>query len=123
MVLCVWMTSEEPSARQRKNLLDPIIVEGRLTHMPTPRECAYMVKAAGFSLCEQEDLSQQVARTWRICVRRAMGRILVTPKYWKFLLDASQKNRVFLRTLFRLDKAFRTGCMRYGLVVAEKPAT
>jgi len=121
MVLCVWMTSEDPTANQRKKLLDPIIAEGRLTHMPTPSECADMVTSAGFELVEQDDLSQQVAKTWRICVRRAVGRILVTPQYWKFLLDASQKNRVFVRTLFRLDKAFKTGCMRYGLIVAEKP--
>jgi len=121
MVLCVWMTSEEPTPSQRQKLLDPIIAEGRLTHMPTPSECAEMVASAGFKVVEHEDLSRQVAKTWRICVRRAIVRILVTPAYWKFLLDASQKNRVFVRTLFRLDKAFKTGCMRYGLIVAEKP--
>ncbi|MDG2391187.1 MAG: class I SAM-dependent methyltransferase [Planctomycetaceae bacterium] len=121
MVLCVWMTSEEPTKSQRQKLLDPIIAEGRLTHMPTPSECAEMVASAGFEMIEQEDLSQQVAKTWQICVRRAIRRILVTPAYWKFLLDASQKNRVFVRTLFRLDKAFKSGCMKYGLIVAEKP--
>jgi tocopherol O-methyltransferase len=121
MVLCVWMTSEEPTTYQRKKLLAPIITEGRLTHMPTPSECADMVTSAGFEVIEQEDLSQQVAKTWQICVRRAIGKILCTPAYWKFLLDASKKNRVFVRTLFRLDKAFKTGCMKYGLIVAEKP--
>ncbi|MBD3672791.1 MAG: class I SAM-dependent methyltransferase [Planctomycetaceae bacterium] len=121
MVLCVWMTSEDPTPRQREQLLDPIISEGRLTHMPTPSEGANMVASTGFRIIEQRDLSDNVAKTWRICVRRAVGRILVTPRYWKFLLDVRQKNRVFLRTLFRLNKAFKTGCMRYGLIVAEKP--
>lgn len=121
MVLCIWMTSEEPTPKQRERLLDPIISEGRLTHMPTLSEGTDMVTSAGFRILEQRDLSKNVAKTWRICIRRAVGRILITPRYWKFLLDVSQKNRVFLRTLFRLDKAFKTGCMRYGFIVAEKP--
>jgi hypothetical protein len=36
------------------------------------------------------------------------------------LLDGSQADRIFAVTVFRLMAAYRTGAMRYGVLVYEK---
>jgi tocopherol O-methyltransferase len=41
--------------------------------------------------------------------------------YRGFLLDPRSRNRVFALTLVRLVLAYRTGSMRYGLMLARRP--
>ena len=71
-------------------------------------------------MLQVEDLSDQVNRTWWICIRRALGRLATRPRYLRFLMDGHARNRVFAVTLLRIMIAYRTRSMRYCLLVFER---
>lgn len=121
LVTCVWMTSEAPSRSSIKYLLEPICREGKLAGMGSLSENQNWIETAGFTAVTVEDLSQQVARTWTICVKRVAAAILSDRRYRHFVFDSSRQDRGFLRTLFRLRLAFAVGAMKYGFIVARKP--
>ena len=69
-----------------------------------------------------EDLSRKVRRTWTLCAGRVARKLATQPQYRRYLLDARSKNRVFALSLLRIWTAYVTGSMRYGLLMASKPA-
>ena len=120
LVLAVWLAGDQPRAWEVRHLLEPICREGRLPSMGTGAEYDAMAVAAGFSVREQKDISAQVSKTWWICLRRVAARLLTTPRYWRFLLDQREQNRVFILTLPRLILAYRTKAMRYSVRVYRR---
>lgn len=116
-----WLAREKPAGWEIRHLLEPICREGRLPGMGTEREYREWMQAAGFRVLHFEDLSRNVRRTWTICARRLAQKLATRGDYRRFLLSARAENRVFALTLARLILAYRTGAMRYGLLVAEKP--
>ncbi|MCH7638843.1 MAG: class I SAM-dependent methyltransferase [Bacteroidetes bacterium] len=121
LVACIWMTSEEPTPRTVKHLLEPICREGRLAGMGSASENRAWIEAAGLTVESVEDLSRSVARTWTICAKRVTVGILRNSRYRSFLFDSSRQNRGFARTLLRLRLAYAVGAMKYGFVVVRKP--
>ena len=121
LVACIWMTSEDPSDRTIRHLLEPICREGRLAGMGSASENRAWIEAAGLIVESVEDLSRQVARTWTICAKRVAAGVLRNHRYRNFLFDSSSRNRGFARTLLRLRLAYAVGAMKYGFVVARKP--
>jgi tocopherol O-methyltransferase len=120
-VATVWLASEQATPRQNRRLLEPICREGCLPGMGTRSEYEELMERVGLRLVDYEDLSSRVSRTWQICARRACGRLLTSLDAWRFLLSPHSRNRVFLLTVWRIMAAYRTGAMRYGLFVIEKP--
>jgi tocopherol O-methyltransferase len=66
------------------------------------------------------DISDQVRRTWSICLRRVVGKVATDGRYRRFLMERSAENRIFALTLGRLLLAYRTRSMRYCLLVMRK---
>ena len=60
-------------------------------------------------------------RTWTICARRLAAKIATDSAYRRYLLDGRSRNRSFALSLARLAAAYRTGALRYGVLVADKP--
>jgi tocopherol O-methyltransferase len=81
-----------------------------------------LAEGAGFRVELVSDISRQVRRTWWICLKRVAGKLARDPSYRRFLTERSASNRVFALTLVRLLAAYRTGSMRYCLLVLRKPA-
>jgi tocopherol O-methyltransferase len=121
LVVCAWLAGDAPRGWQVRHLLGPICEEGRLAGLGTADEYAGMLRKAGFSVRSVEDISSAVARTWAICLRRAIGRLATDRRTWRFLLSGG-RDRVFAITLFRMVVAFRTGALRYAVLTACKPA-
>ena len=121
LVACIWMTSENPSARTVRYLLEPICREGRLAGMGSASENRAWIEAAGLIVETVEDLSRNVARSWTICAKRVVVGVLRNHRYRSFLFDSSRQNRGFARTLLRLRFAYVVGAMKYGFVVVRKP--
>lgn len=121
LVVCAWLARDQPRPWEVRWLLEPICREGRLPSMGDEGDYRRLAEAAGFETQGAEDLSAQVRKTWLICARRLVANLATRPRYARFLLDRANPNRIFALTLLRLLLAYRTGSMRYGLLVFEKP--
>jgi tocopherol O-methyltransferase len=121
--LCVfaWLAHEGARGWEIRHLLEPICREGRLPGLGTAAEYRALAGDAGFRVARFDDVSRQVRRTWTICARRLAVRIATDPAYRRYLLDGRSRNRAFALSLARLAAAYRTGAMRYGILVADKP--
>ncbi|MDB5691931.1 MAG: methyltransferase, cyclopropane fatty acid synthase [Alphaproteobacteria bacterium] len=120
LVVCAWLATERPTPWEVRHLLEPICREGRLPSMGSRSEYEEMAEANGFSLLGYDDISRNVRRTWVVCLRRTLGRLVADPALRRLALSRSTDNRSFLLSLPRLLLALRTGAMRYGVFVWEK---
>ena len=116
--VCAWLAETGASPRKVRHLLEPICREGRLPSMGTREEYEDWARDAGFVAVGYEDISRKVAKTWTICARRFVGKLLTDRWYRRLLRHA--ENRVFALSVPRLILAYRTGAMRYGVFVWEK---
>lgn len=121
LAVCAWLAGDEAKAWEIRHLLEPICREGRLPGMGTLDDYRGFGKRAGFVVGQVEDISARVRRTWSICAWRVLAKLLTEKRYRRFLLDASSSNRIFALTLLRLLLAYRTGAMRYVLLIYDKP--
>ena len=120
LVVCAWLAGPEPTPWQVRHLLEPICREGRLPSMGSRADYEAMAKAAGFDLVSCEDLSAQVARTWTLCLKGFAKRLVTDPATRRLALARRTRNRLFILSLPRLIRAYRTGAMRYGVFTFAK---
>lgn len=120
MVICAWLANETLKPWQQRYLIEPICCEGRMPGLGTETDYRQWIQQAGFVVTEADDVSQQVERTWPICVWRFMIGVLRRPGYLRFLLDSKHDNRIFGVTMLRLWLAYRVGAMRYVIFGAMK---
>ncbi len=118
LVVCAWLAAEHPRAWHERLLLEPICREARLPAMGSESDYRALLAAARLTVDSFEDLSASVARTWTICIRRSIARVLVDPAARRYVVGRRGRNRVFARTLFRIRLAYAVGAMRYGLFAA-----
>ncbi len=123
LVICTWLTCEQPNSWERRFLLEPICREGRLVGMGSRAEYEQLAIDAGLRPLSFQDLSARVKRTWTICAARVARGLLEKPSYRQFLLSRKSPNKVFAMTLLRIRLAYQTGSMRYGMMTAEKPVS
>jgi len=119
-VACVWMAAPSPPAWARRHLLDPICTEGRLSGLPTTTTLQRWARAAGLTVERLDDVTPLVRRTWTVVLRRFARALVTDPAVLRFLLDATESERVFARTLPRIWLAQHLGVLRYGWVVATR---
>ncbi len=124
LVVCAWLSADNPSQTQKRLLLEPICREGRMPVMGTVDDYRSLGEDAGFSLQHFEDVTKAVAPTWPAIVRRLAGKLASNPAYLKFLFNRHAHNRIFALTIVRIWVAYRVGAMRYGVFTfaARKPA-
>jgi tocopherol O-methyltransferase len=118
--VCAWLARDRPRPWEARYLLEPICREGRLPSLGDEGDYRCLAAAAGFTVAECEDLSSRVRRTWYVCAGRLAGKLISRPRYLRFLLDSRATDRIFILTLLRLLLAYRTGSMRYCLLVLDK---
>lgn len=113
LVICAWLACDRPTRWQVDHLLEPICYEGGLPSMGDVGDYRTMAQEAGFESVDYRDLSEKVARTWTICLRRFLATMVVDRTIRRAVLRA--RNRRFALSLPRLIWAYRTGAMRYGI--------
>lgn len=118
LVACVWMADAAPSGWQRRHLLGPIVEEGRLSGLPTATDLHRWATGAGLTVERVADVTPFVRRTWTVVIRRFLRALLTDPDLVRTLLDASESERVFARTIPRIWLAQHLGALRYGWLVA-----
>ena len=119
-VIAAWLAPEQITAWKVKYLLEPICFEGRLPNLPSASEYRTMLTEAGFADVTSLDLTPHVSKTWSICALRCLTRIGADSSLRRRLFQPDFSNRVFLKTVFRIWLAYKTGSMRYGLFSARK---
>lgn len=119
LVVCAWSHAEDAGPWTRRHLLVPICREGHLASLLAPAEHAELCRESGFRIEEVEDLTPRVRRTWDVCLRRSVA-ALGRRSTWRYLLDADRRERGFALTVGRIWLAYRTGALRYLLLVARK---
>jgi cyclopropane fatty-acyl-phospholipid synthase-like methyltransferase len=117
-VIAAWLAAEHPKRWQVRFLLEPICREGRLPAMGTETDYRALLESAGLRLESFEDLTPNVARTWTICARRSAARLLTDSRARAYVFGRYGRNRVFLKTVFRIRLAYAIGAMRYGMFTA-----
>jgi tocopherol O-methyltransferase len=118
VVVMAWLAGEQPKDWHVRRLLEPICREGRLPAMGTESDYRRLLERSGLEIESFDDLTASVARTWTICARRALGRLVTDRRARAYLLGRLGRNRVFFWTLFRIRTAYAVGAMRYGMFVA-----
>lgn len=120
LVVCAWLANSTPHPWHVRHLLKPICQEGRLPGLGDEGEYVDLLRRTGFAVSSVEDVSAAVARTWSVCVRRAVRKFAADSQYRRFLLHGNARDRIFAVTLFRMLLAYRTGAMRYVVLTASK---
>jgi len=121
--ITAWLAGDAPKRWEERRLLEPICREGRCPSMGTREDYVSLLESCGLRLISYDDLSEQVRETWRICARRIQWKLATRPDYWRFLFTRQSRHAIFLVTLYRIMLAYRTGAMRYGQFVMEKPVS
>jgi tocopherol O-methyltransferase len=120
IVVCAWLSKENPPLLQRRHLLEPICCEGRLAGMGTESDYRRWFSDAALGLQSFGDLSAQVRRTWTICLCRLLLKLARRPAYLRFLLNSRAKNKIFAATMIRIWLAYTLRVMRYGVFTGCK---
>jgi tocopherol O-methyltransferase len=114
------MAAPSPPDWARHHLLDPICTEGRLSGLPTATAVRNWAEGAGLTVERLDDVTPLVRRTWTVVLRRFVRALVTDPAVLRFLLDATEAERVFARTLPRIWLAQHLGVLRYGWLVASR---
>lgn len=114
-VVIAWLANSQASRFGTRHLLEPICREGRLPGMATSEEHTAMIADADLRLLSFEEISRSVRKTWWICARRLVWKLVTRLKYLRAVLHRDKKNRVFALTLFRILAAYHSGAMQYGV--------
>jgi tocopherol O-methyltransferase len=114
IALCAWLAGDSPDgARAAMRVCEAFLCPS----LGTADDYRSWLTGAGLSVRTFADLTTQVSQTWDVCIRRVRGSGVG-------LLSrlAGRKMRSFIDHFATLGNAYRSGAMRYGLFVAEKPS-
>ena len=115
-----WLSRENPGRLEERLLLRPICLEGRLPSIGSASDYQKLIAQAGFRAASFQDLTDQVSRTWTVCIRRFTARTATDMDLMKRFFARDFRNRIFALTILRLWLAYRTGSMRYGIFWGSK---
>ncbi len=114
LVVCAWLSKENPKRWEIKHLLEPICREGRLPSLGSVSDYTQLMLEAGFKKIDFEDLTSQVKKTWSLSAFR-MIRELKSKDFRHFLFTQKPQDRIFAKTVFRILFAYQTRSMIYGI--------
>lgn len=120
-VICAWLACENPQGWEVRYLLEPICREGRLAGLSSMSEYQTGLRRAGLVVEQSDDVSRNVRRTWDLVLRRLVGKLATERSYWRYLVNATHLERMFVWTPVRLALAYRTGSLRYGILSGHRP--
>ena len=115
MAICAWLAGDELAAEEQRQVYD--VCEGFFCpSLGTGSDYRRWMSAAGLAVRHDYDWTARVERTWEICrtrVRRSGVRWLAGLVH--------RDTAMFLDRFDTILAAYRSGAMRYGCFIAEKP--
>ncbi len=114
VALCAWLAGDAPHApRDALRVCEAFLCPS----LGTADDYRGWLADAGLHLRTFEDLTARVVRTWDVCARRTRASGVA----WLARLLGDREAGSFLQHFTTLGDAYRSGAMRYGLFVAERP--
>lgn len=117
--MTAWLSKNNPSRLEDKFLLSPICHEGKLPSLWTKEEVLSSAEKAGLRCLRNENLSQQVEKTWSLCIEE-LFKLTFSQEGVRFFLSRQNQQRPFALTLFRLLLGYRLKCFEYGSFIFSK---
>ena len=77
--------------------------------------CNLLVAAGGRPIF-MDDVSQECAKTWDICLD-----MLAKPELWGLAASMGTDFVAFLKSFHAMKEGFRTGAFRFTILIGEKP--
>ncbi len=113
LALCSWQRSEGQAADpgQVQKVCDAFLCPG----LATPAEHRAWCEVAGLEVIHREDLTAEVRQTWDVLIRRVESRWLAALR-----LFLAPETRRFLAGFPAIARAYESGAMTYGLLVAVR---
>lgn len=119
LVICAWLSKENPRPWEVRHFLEPICREGRLPSLGSVSDYTNLMMEAGFRHISYEDLTANVKKTWSICTGR-MIRELKNQEFRHFLFKQKPTDRIFAKSVIRILLAYQTRSMIYGIFRTTK---
>jgi tocopherol O-methyltransferase len=119
LVICAWLSKENPRPWEVRHLLEPICREGRLPSLGSVSDYTQLMLQTGFGKISYEDLTVNVRKTWAICGYR-MLRELKNREFRHFIFKQKPADRLFAKSVFRILFAYQTKSMVYGIFRTTK---
>ena len=112
-----WFKAPALTRDEERSYIVPIVDSMLLPNLCTMADYVSMLESCGCRTIAAQDVSMNVARTWDLCLPfTRMPRIL------RFARDHGAALPEFLKGFRAMRAGFRSGALRYGMVVAEKMA-
>lgn len=116
VAICVWFEGDDTTQPGHRELVEEVCWRFVCPSLATREDYAGWLTDAGLVVKQNVDWTDRSAKTWEICKQRV--------ERWHIrrvasLLDKDQVS--FIDGFETLLKAYRTGAMVYGAIVAEKP--
>lgn len=119
-VTAVWLSCETPKNWEINYLLEPICQEGRLPSLGSQSDYSSMMQAASLEILDFKDLTKKVRKTWSICIQRGFKAFFSNPTFRNYVLNSSESERPFVKTILRMWIAYYLESLRYGLFIAKR---
>ena len=87
--------------------------------MASEGEYRSWLDTAGFTEIQFKNYTENVSRTWTVCLMRLAKLAATSTDAWRFALSRPE-NLQFLKSVLRIGVAYRVGAMGYGLFTAKK---
>ncbi len=116
VAICVWFEGDDTTQPGHRELVEEVCWRFVCPSLATRQDYANWLTDAGLVVKQNVDWTDRTAKTWEICKQRV--------ERWHIRRIASvlDKDQVsFIDGFETLLKAYRTGAMVYGAIVAEKP--
>jgi tocopherol O-methyltransferase len=112
VAICAWLAQDRPHGRAAAREIRAVCEGFLCPSLGTKRDYLSWMARAGIEDCRFLDLTEQVTRTWEICLERVRQSRVHWVARW-----AGQSMMQFLNHFETILRAYRTGAMRYGCFV------
>lgn len=116
VALCAWLAGPEPLSGEQTELVRQVCRAFLCPSLATAEEYLQWFQQAGLIRARFEDWTAQVVRTWELCRRRTQRLPLR-----RVAAAVDRRMGQFLDHFETIHRAYLTGAMQYGCLLAEKP--
>jgi tocopherol O-methyltransferase len=115
MAICVWFEGEDTSRAGHRELVEEVCTRFVCPSLGTRVDYAKWITDSGLRVTHSVDWTNRSAKTWEICQHR------VQRMHIRRIAQILDKDQVeFIDGFDTLLRAYRTGAMAYGAIVARK---